>query len=288
MADRFFREAQLADEMAAAAPLQAVSSRPGAVPAILLRASLEKAESQPPVRANQVNLIGCDERFWQLATAGRGDCPGRDEIVLNEPLAQQLGVAVGDCGHPAAAAARGDPGRKPAGPEAARRSAACGSRSATVLPAEGLGRFGLRPAQQLAPQRLRLAGRAAGAARPAGPGQRDPGGRPGEAGQTADGRLSAGLADYGIHVQRTPQGYFNITSDRMLLEPAAEKAMLEALAGTERPARADLPGQHDRLRQAAIPYSTITAIDFAAGPPLGPMLSPRASRCRRWPTTRSR
>ncbi len=63
VADRFFR-ADLAAELAQ----QPAFGRDfaDAVPAILLRTTLETPERDPPVLANRVNLVGCDERFWGL------------------------------------------------------------------------------------------------------------------------------------------------------------------------------------------------------------------------------
>ena len=64
-----------------------------AVPLILLPANLETADPATPARANQVNLIGSDRRFWDLGAGRPGHLPGRREIVLNRPLAERLGVA---------------------------------------------------------------------------------------------------------------------------------------------------------------------------------------------------
>ena len=61
----------------------------------------------------------------------------------------------------------------------------------------------------------------------------------------------------------------------MLLDPAVVEPALQGVR--RRPAAADLhlPGQHDRRAgDKQIPYSTITAIDFAAEPPLGPFDTP--------------
>ncbi len=64
--------------------------------AILLRVSLENADPQSPARANRVELVGCDGRFWRLGSGGPRQLPQPHEIVLNQPLAEQLGVRVGD------------------------------------------------------------------------------------------------------------------------------------------------------------------------------------------------
>ncbi len=88
--DRFFR-AELAGQWAASRDDVAA-----AVPAILLRASLENADPRTPARANRVALVGCDDRFWQLGTGRPPQPPQSHEIVLNRPLAERLGVRVGD------------------------------------------------------------------------------------------------------------------------------------------------------------------------------------------------
>ena len=42
------------------------------------------------------------------------------------------------------------------------------------------------------------------------------------------------LTDYGLNVEHTKLGYWNITSDRMLLDPATERAILDVLASGEK------------------------------------------------------
>ena len=102
------------------------------------------------------------------------------------------------------------------------------------------------------------------------------------------------LTDYGLSVERTPLGYWNITSDRMLLEPAGR-------AGDSRSDRTPRCSELGRLVQPAltylantlacsgreIPYSTVTAIDFADRPPLGRFSRPTENRCRRLGRTKS-
>jgi ABC-type lipoprotein release transport system permease subunit len=274
--DRFFRE-QLADEWAAA-------EQATAVPVILLRGSLEKAESQPPQRANQVDIIGCDERFWQLFPAGPGPLPGRDQVVLNEPAARQLGAAVGD----AIMLRLPRPGAVPAESALGQKQKAEIVRSvrlevSAVLPAEGAGRFALRPAQRpprnayvrLSALQEQLGERgkvnAILAVAPLSDGQRPTMLRtvPGPPAK----QFVLRAADCGIRVEPSARGYVNITSARMILEPAVEKAILRDLAGeTVQPALTYLANTI-ACGDRQIPYSTITAIDFAATPPLGPMLS---------------
>ena len=82
--------------------------------------------------------------------------------------------------------------------------------------------------------------------------------------------------DYGIHLSKTSQGYFNITSDRMIFESDIEKhfsTWLGSVTGDDfQPVFTYLANAiADDGRE--IPYSTITAIDFTSAPPLGPFLS---------------
>ena len=85
VADHFFRE-ELADD---------TSSRGQAAPVILYSAGVETVDPAPAARVDPVNLIGCDERFWQL---GNGSAPPlkSDEVVLNEPVARLLAVKEGE------------------------------------------------------------------------------------------------------------------------------------------------------------------------------------------------
>jgi putative ABC transport system permease protein len=77
--DRFFRAA-LADETQG-------------VPLVLLRGNAAFADSA--TRANDVQVIGCDERFWALGAAAPPDL-GKREVAVNAHLARRLQATVGD------------------------------------------------------------------------------------------------------------------------------------------------------------------------------------------------
>jgi ABC-type antimicrobial peptide transport system permease subunit len=322
VADRFFR-AELAGELAR----QPVFGRDfaDAVPAILLRTTLETPGRDPPILANRVNLVGCDKRFWDLFPGRKGELAGSStpvgnalrgvprnaeqpaasfrnategvpyrrepnsgrvpsslpndgQVVLNEPLARQLGVGAGDevilrLPRQGAIPAESALGKK-SGTVAAERV-----RVQAVIPAEGPGRFDLRPSQQpprtafvpldwlqdrlKQPQRANVifvAGRQPDRAAPA------------EAEASLAGLLRPTLTDFGIRVEKTDRGYINITSDRMILSPPAEAAIEQSLRGLSfQPALVYL-AKTIECRGAKVPYSTIAAVDFAAGPPLGPLV----------------
>ena len=62
VADHFFRERLAGD----------ASGKTPPAPVILEMAGLEAADRDSPERIDQVNVIGCDKRFWDLFSGGRG------------------------------------------------------------------------------------------------------------------------------------------------------------------------------------------------------------------------
>ena len=90
--DRFFRE-QLADEIIGQPAFQRFFGQ--AVPAVVVQGTIEKPQAGGAV-AGGVGVIGCDERFWQLGTGQAPKPPGKGQIVLNAPLAAEVGRQVGD------------------------------------------------------------------------------------------------------------------------------------------------------------------------------------------------
>ncbi len=318
VAERFFR-ARLADELAAQ---PGFPTHAAAIPAILLRVSVESAVGgDRAARANRVDLIGCDGRFWDLAavvgqaaslpTGSTGASwqlalrPGPREIVLNQVLAEQLEVKVGD----PVLVRLPQPGSIPADSPLGRKSETVRSHRVIVseiIPAQGFGRFSLNASQQTPrnayvsldwlqerldrPEQVNAILVA-------------------DAAESVQDLLEPRLEDYGIHVARTPRGYVNVTSDRMLLESAIERAVLDAGKAVGSNFAVDQFTQQKETSAAKldptpfppptqssfpqfsfqpaftylantiacgsreIPYSTITAVDFADRPPLGPMLS---------------
>ncbi|MCX7824145.1 MAG: ABC transporter permease, partial [Verrucomicrobiae bacterium] len=93
-AGRFFRE-QLAAEIGHHKSVRAA-------PAILLRGSA--VHGTTGTRAGQVNVLGVDPRFWDLAVSPSDSWNAQDAIrnakpdhvVLNETLARDLGARAGD------------------------------------------------------------------------------------------------------------------------------------------------------------------------------------------------
>ncbi len=85
--DRFFR-AELADELAEELqrPVAAVLQLRGLI-----------ADGNDTRRANRIEVLGVDERFFRVGGGGNPfGADGGEGVVLNEPLAAQLGVRAGD------------------------------------------------------------------------------------------------------------------------------------------------------------------------------------------------
>jgi ABC-type lipoprotein release transport system permease subunit len=289
MADGFFR-VDLAAETAAHIPPSAGAK---VVPALVLEVSLEAAGDAGrrvggPVRAT---LLACDESA-ALGFVPSAPTPEADEVAINGPLAESLGVVPGDAVVLRISKAGGVPADSPLG----RRTADSWSRRlrvASVLPAGGIGVFSLRPTQGTGPRAVTslgtaratlrrdapvanallavagadVAGTGAGAARPvnATAGQR-----------LADGlrdALRPTLADLGLAFD-TPRGSgaWRLESSRLILPPEADRAAAEVLAPLGgHPTLAFLansltPLVDGRAGSATIPYSTVVGIDASSLP----------------------
>lgn len=171
-----------------------------------------------------------------------------------------------------------------------RKSANIASRRLRVtgiIPAAGLGRFGLNPTQQ-APRNAYVALEELEAVLRR-PGRRTenlancllvagerPDVAPDVAAEEALARaLRPRLTDYGLTLAETSRGYVQLTSQQMVLEPYLEETALRGLAPWHpQPvltylANYILAGSD---RQAKIPYSTVAALEPVENPPLGPLL----------------
>lgn len=296
--DRFFR-AELAQELSTTLDLQGAVYQE-VVPAVLLASTSIETQGENVGRSSGVLTIGCDERFWQLSADNSVSYdmkPG--EILLNEPLASELGVKAGDTVVLRLPSADQVPADSPLGRKENLTRSVPELKVAAIVPAAGLGRFALRPNQSL-PRNAYVAMKTlqaeleqpdrVNALLVAGPSIENP---PDEA---ASKKLQAAfaptLSDYGLRIRRvtrqqgeeTIYDYFELTSDRMLLEPdvvaSAQKAFspehLQVLFTY-------LANQIERMPKAKggpISYSTICAVDSnavlgpaldASGKPIGPL-----------------
>ncbi len=300
---RFFR-VKLAGEVAkdyygSAAP----NSKITAVPAILLQATLARSGSTDSDRriAGRVTVLGVGPEFWNAFAAVGPQLSkplGDSEIAINSTLADKLDAHVGDevilrLPRPSDIPADSALGRKK---ETVRSLPAL--RVAEILPTKGLGRFGLYPTQQLPDNAFVAAGtlqHALGQDSKAnaifvsfGDGSTPP---TSADTQLLDKSLHPQPSDYGISIKRMPDGYFNVTSDRMLFEPPVEQAAEAAFkpldgqatftylanyimagGGLAESVAASPANRGPEPPEARIPYSTITALNLRTKPPLGPFL----------------
>lgn len=298
---RFFRR-ELAGEVAKNFESAEANSKITAVPAVLLQATLARNGSSDADRriAGRVTVLGVGPEFWNaLAAAGPklSKALGDSEIALNSALADKLGAHVGDevilrLPRPSDIPADSALGRKK---ETVRSLPAL--RVAEILPTRGLGRFGLYPTQQLPDDAFVAAGTLQHALDQDGKANAifvsfGDGSTPTSADtQLLDKSLHPQPIDYGISIKRTPDGYFNVTSDQMLFAPPIEQAAEAAFKPLDGQATftylanyitaggpvatANAAGPADpgpEPPEARIPYSTITALNPRTNPPLGPFL----------------
>jgi len=278
VAPRFFR-AELADELSAADDYE--EGYAAAVPIIVISATMERPKdgAASESRAGGVQLVGCDERFWALGDGGLTTPVSEDSVVLNQTLADELGVDIGDevlirIGLPSEIPADSPLGRKTDQFEVLRVAVA------EVLPNEGLARFGLSPNQQL--PRNAFVSLATAQELTESPDQvnallvpgKSDGPATGDSAEQINAWLRPKLVDYGLELREVEPRYLQLVSERMLLEDYVAETAERTL--DDLTTRSVFTYLANRLSSGDgdVPYSTITAADFDRPPPLGPMKNP--------------
>ena len=255
------------------------------VPAILIEGTVERPGVERPGgrRVSGVTLVGVTERFWSLfpGTSPESLAPG--EVLLNAPLAEELGVSVGDEVIVRLPRPSEIPGDSPLG----RKTDTVRNRRLEVvgiLPAQGPGRFALRPNQQVPlcaymplgalEQAIEQPGRvnALLVARRDAAGPPPPSAPSPMLHEQLQALFKPTAADYGLNVTGTPRGYVQIASERMLLEPPLERSIVASLAGERWQPSLTYLANTLALGEREVPYSTVTAVDFETEPPLGPLV----------------
>ncbi len=271
----FFRAA-LADDIANAPDFARAFTQ--ACPTIILRGSATHADSHST--AHDVTVLGVDARFWQLGAVACdpqvANAAGRS-VVLNQPLADDLGARVGDdvllrLGKAAAVSPEVLLGRRDDATLTLRLTVG------GIIPGSDLGAFSLSPRQgqprnayvplpvlQRALQQrdrintvLVVAGPGAASTVPAA-----------TAALQSLFQQHAELADFGVRLRSSEEhGYVAVESDGFLLSPPVETAACDAAKATEFPASAILAYLANTISvetrlETAIPYSTVAACDLA-------------------------
>jgi ABC-type antimicrobial peptide transport system permease subunit len=294
VADRFFRQ-QLADELSQT-PAYRQHFAP-AVPVILFpHVTLERPQSGSTARASEVLVAGCTPSFWQLGdpAARPRTLPAEGQIVLNEPLAAELQVAIGGEVILRLPKSNQVPADSPLANKSDRIRNVAGLKIVDIVPARSLGQFSLRPSQtgprnayvalETIQSALDVPGRvntllvAADAQRSAA------------ASETAQNALRPTFEDYGLHLKRVVRAfpdnnaqqarviydYFSLTTDRMVFSRETESAQQQVLTSWNGQgvftylvnSMAKIPVQGAPASEVRIPYSMVTAIDPSDGFPL--------------------
>ena len=150
VADRFFR-VELADELAADPNFDTYFTT--ALPAIVFPTGtverMGEVGQAATQRAARVLVIGTPPEFWDLGAAdGRpGTRPGRNQIVLNTPLADELGAKVGDLIALRLPKTNQVHAESALGEKANRIRGIARLEVVAIVPAKGLGRFSLESRQ---------------------------------------------------------------------------------------------------------------------------------------------
>ena len=277
LANRFFR-ADLAAELQADGEFSTLFAR--AHPAFLLQVTLERqtlGSDGQTGRASGVWVWGLDDHYQKIGDGGPAVLPGDREIVLNEPLARELGATIGDLVVVRLPKLNQIPSDTPFGHKVDIVRNLAGLKVTEIVPARGIGRFGLSPTQHLPlnafvkMSTIALAldrpghanaifvtstnreETAAAQTPPAPAGLRD--------------LLRPALEDYGISLRTIRQtfrpqsdaeeelvfNYIQLTSDRMLIPPDVDAALTTVLADCN--AQPALTYLANTIRRAGAPVS---------------------------------
>ena len=298
--DRFFRR-EAVDDLREVSGVKDVLA--AAVPVILFPHAT--VEGQDGGRAAQVLVIGSQADFWELDSQGirPSRVPGPEEIVINQEVADDWGAAIGDEVVLRLPKPNQVPADSPLAKKTDRIRSITGLKIVDIVPTEGLGRFSLRPSQKL-PRNVYvslaiLQGKLdqEGRVNAALVSLRDEIEPDSAEAIAASDALAAAFRptfeDYGLAVKRITQtfgagddqstvfDYYSVSSDRMILSPAAATAAQQAfleLGG--QPLFTYLANSITKLgTDGEIAYSTITAIELGSdfnllstdGQPIGPL-----------------
>ena len=280
--DKLFRS-DLADEISGANTQSNGESFGMVAPAILLQGNITNPANKS--RASQVTLIGRKPSvsvFSQTTDPKAVPKQANSEVDLNQPLAEELGVKVGDDVIIRLPPTQEVPEESPLGRKTDTALSSSRLKVRSIVPATGFGAFSLRPNQQVTknayltiealqkildkPNRVnamfayhrRSSGHAAD-----------------EQWLTQQhndltSHLRPKLIDYGLAWTVAKPGYYNLTSERMLFDPALEVAVLSTYKQYNPQLVFTYLANTIAAGPKEIPYSTIAALDMSDVPPLGP------------------
>lgn len=264
------------------------------------RAVVETGQGPEVKRAGSVQVIGIEPRFWQLDSSAEAPSIdiSDDEIVLNRAVADELGVEVGDQVTVRLPAEQAVPADSPLGRRDAQTEGIPRLRVKAIIANRGLGRFALQPNQaepmtallrrETVAATLQREGQA-NVLLVTGPDRMEATAAP-QKESSADAwldQLALRLDDFGVRLERHRQvfetsaepqvvfDYYSITSDQLLLPPAAVAAIRDRSSAADAvPVMTYLANAIERIDRetgevtASVPYSTISAIDSHPALPL--------------------
>ena len=274
VADRYFRETLTDDLSRVDRPYQSIKA---AVPAIFLRGGAQNPASG--ARTSRVNIHGVDERFLGLFDSSVSP-PGNRQVLLNESMAREIGVAAGDAlllrfQTDTLVPSESVMGRKEDNVRTLRLAVAA------VVEDRGLGRFGLSPSQQLPSnvflplktlqRALDQEGRvnailtAGGVISDvAGNADTQPPGMIARPPEDLNQLLWVALEldDLGLALSAADDGVISLTTDRIVLETATAASAEAAARAAGMPVVPVLTYLANRttLGERSFPYSTVTAL----------------------------
>lgn len=260
--DRFFREA-LADDLAKSANIHAA-------PVLYARGAATHAGTQ--TFANQVQLVGITDAFWQFAPTPHSlSLPTPTSVAINTTLAHRLALAVNDTLIIRVQKPGILSGNAPvAGAETKLQSLRC--TVAAIVDDAQFGRFTLETTQVAQPSIfLPIATLQETFARDQRANLLLLSGTP----NPEQLRASLQLPDYGLKLRHlpAPANTFELTSDRLFLDPT-QLAALTAVAPDAQPVLSYLVNDL-RIQDRSTPYSVAAATTPAAAPFLPANLGPR-------------
>ncbi len=228
------------------------------------------------IRANGIQILGVDDRFWALSGKGESPMGDPDDLVLGAPLATRLGVEVGDFVvarlELPGAISRDAPLSGSTDNDVTLRRRVTG-----IVDAEEFGHFGIR-AEQVSPLNLfvpleflqNLLEK---------PGQANL--MLSDAGEEAFGRSVEGaweVADLELRIGRAgeeAEGIWEITSSRVFLDPVVEEAVMSQYPGAQ--GVVTYLVNEIASGEKSVPYSMATGSDAVAGD-----LAPGGAVINRW------
>ena len=289
VSDKLFRS-ELADEINKTAGQSSGESSFSIEPAILLQGNVTNPANKS--RASQVTLIGL-----ALADAVVSQAPNQQSLLeqanndvdLNQPLAEELGVKVGDDVIIRLPPSQEVPEESPLGRKTDTALSSSRLKVRSIIPAVGFGAFSLRPNQQVTKNAyLTIAALQKILDKPKRINALFAYDRP-RSGRAVDEEwltrehntltslLRPKPIDYGLAWTKTKPGYFNLTSERMLFDPALEAAVLSTYKDYNPQLVFTYLANTIAAGAKEIPYSTIAALDMSDVPPLGPFRTPEGA-----------